>query len=116
MRNLSKIVCIASLIILASGCSSKEYTCTKVEEENNIETTTTVLIKKDGLDTNIKVETEAETEDKAKSVEEALNKTNLYTKITRNGKKITAEYSKFYEGKTGDKNKKELEDDGYTCK
>lgn len=119
MKNFSKISFISGILcltLLVSGCNSKEYTCTKVENSNNMETTTTVLIKKDGIDTNISVVTEADTEEKAKDVEARLNESNLYTSVKRDGKKITAEYSKFFEGKTSSSNKKELEDDGYTCK
>lgn len=119
MKNLSKIgliTAIISLTLLVCGCDSKEYTCTKVENDDNMKTTTSALIKKEGIEVNISVVTEATSEEKAIEAEKKLNEMELYTSVNRDGKKITAEYSKFFEGKTSKSNKKELEKDGYTCK
>ncbi len=119
MKKLSKIglsALVISLSLLVSGCGSKEYTCTKKETKDNMETTTQMKIKKDGVDTSVIIVTTADNEDQAKEVEKNLTDSKLYSSVKRDGKKVTAEYSKFFEGETSENDKKELEADGYTCK
>lgn len=119
MKYLSKLGVVASIVclsLLVSGCGSKEYTCTKVETSNNMETTTKMEIKKNGVNTNVSIVITSDTEEKAKSVEKSLTETKLYSTVKRDGKKVIAEYTKFFEGQTSSNDKKELEKDGYTCK